>query len=124
MAVLIRVNHKDEPYPEDQAVQLLLAQRATTQDYVLKHPLFAVEFRARQHDGRGRGVYYCPPGDYQVRVCGRPWPSRWVETTDLVGEIHDLGFDLTGPRGGAAREAFRRRVQRALARFGIEDDVS
>ena len=126
MAVLIRVNHHDEPYPVDQAWQLLLAERASQGEYVLKHPLFRVELRARQVDGKGgQGKYYCPDGDYQLRVCDRPWPTmnRWLGSTDLVGDIHTLGFDLQSPRHGAARETFRQRVQRKLRMLGIEDTV-
>jgi len=34
------------------------------------------------------------PGEWQVRREGEPWPEKWLPTTDLAGDMGDLGLDV------------------------------
>lgn len=125
MALIIRVNHKEEqPQPWADKPALDLAERLATREYIMRHPFFPVLLRARQADGRGRNNYYNPHGDIQLRRVDGNWPMRWIEDVDLAGQIHDLGFDADPafPRGPDAYDVFKRRLYRALARLGLYDE--
>lgn len=124
---VLRINHRDEavlPYFSWREIQL--GELAGNREYVLPHPYLPCELRARpvgSSGRRGTAREWCYPADYQLRLRGRDWPSRWVESADLIGTIHDLSFDATDPVQAVRWEALanvQRKVERALARFGIE----
>jgi len=124
MTVGIRVAHQDEALlPWQQWASIRLADLATTREYVLGHPVFPVAFRAKPM-GRQRGYAreWCYPGEFQLRQPGRPWPSRWVETSDMIGVIHEMCFDQMEERYIEAMASVQRHLDRALRRFGIEPE--
>jgi hypothetical protein len=115
--------HKDEvPLPFEQWASIQMADLAGSREYVLRHPYFPVELRAASTGTRkGYAREWCYPGDFQLRLTGRPWPRRWTQTSDFIGTMHELCFDARGPRLSEAMGTIGAKLQRALERLGIED---
>lgn len=125
MPLLIKTGHKDEvPFRPAEWHDVQLAELAGDREYVLKHPYFPVELRAKPigtNRGRNRGWTFS--GDYQLRVHGRSWPRTWLESTDISGIVHDLCFDAVGPRLEDAMASIRYRLERRLKQMGIDDEL-
>jgi len=123
MALLLRQGGRDtsQVVPWDQWREVQMAEAAGQREYLLRHPYFPVELRVKpvgSRKGYAREWFY--PADFQIRVAGRlGWPKGWIETSDLIGSIHELCFDATGPRLPDAMESIRYMLERTLHRLGI-----
>ena len=110
--------------PWSQWREICMAEMAGTREYVLRHPFYPVELRVKPLGPRkGTAREWAYPADFQLRVEGQRWPVRWVESRDLIGSLHELCFDATGPRLPEAMESIRSMLERALLRQGIEVDL-
>lgn len=115
----------EQVVPWGQWREIQLAEAAGSREYILRHPYFPVELKVKPvGERKGPAREWAYPADFKLRIVGRlGWPGRWIESNDLIGSIHELCFDCTGPRLPDAMGSIRDTLGRALKRLGVHEEL-